>query len=467
MAGNVRTEFVGSLYEKTGSLTTKYVFLGGTRVASLTNGKTMYYHNDHLGGTNVMTDSIGVRKELIEYDPYGEYSRHDKWGTDDELARFYFTGKRKDDESGLIYFGARYYDPKLGRFITADTIVQNPFDPQTLNRYSYTSNNPINRIDLDGHRWSWRRFFGAVVGAALAVVTAGIAAPIIAGAFTGLSVATVGAISGAIGGAIGGAASAGIGGGSIWQGALLGGALGGLGGWAYAGGHTGVLAGMFAGGVGLAAATDSWDSFAGGLVGSIAGIGINSAFSKANSSSSRVDKLADQLANDGNLAGDNIGANFAKAILELNQESNILAKIAMIDRVTAVVDKGVWWSTFGKSFVDGVANSTYIDGGATFAAPGTLKPAFKIGFRISSKGLDGYYGFGLGSGTGASLTVNTSMGASNSIYAGITVKGGTGIYGYSLTGSEGFSGAGASGGVGWGIGRGVNVGATHRKHLWP
>jgi hypothetical protein len=130
------------------------------------------------------------------------------------------------------------------------------------------------------------------------------------------------------------------------------------------------------------------------------------------------------------------------------------------------VDKGIWWSTFGKTFVDGVANSTYIDGGASFAAPGTLKPAFKFGFRLSAKGLDGYYGFGLGSGSGASLTVNTSFGASNSIYTGISAKGGTGIYGYSLNGNAGFGGTGASGGVGWGIGNSVSVGATHRVRIW-
>ena len=74
------------------------------------------------------------------------------------MAWYYFTGKKTDDESGLIYFGARYYDPKLGRFITPDTIIQNPYDPQTLNRYSYTSNNPINRVDPDGHSW-WKKIF--------------------------------------------------------------------------------------------------------------------------------------------------------------------------------------------------------------------------------------------------------------------------------------------------------------------
>ena len=75
------------------------------------------------------------------------------------MAWYYFTGKKSDDESGLIYFGARYYDPKLGRFITADTIVQSPSNPQTLNRYTYANNNPVNNIDPDGHGW-WKKFWG-------------------------------------------------------------------------------------------------------------------------------------------------------------------------------------------------------------------------------------------------------------------------------------------------------------------
>src|SRR5262249_39334 len=49
------------------------------------------------------------------------------------------------------YYGARYYDPQLGRFITPDTVIQNPYDPQTLNRYTYTRNNPIIYVDPSGH----------------------------------------------------------------------------------------------------------------------------------------------------------------------------------------------------------------------------------------------------------------------------------------------------------------------------
>jgi RHS repeat-associated protein len=62
-----------------------------------------------------------------------------------------FTGHINDAETGLIYMGARYYDAALGRFISADTIIASLANPQSLNRYSYVYNNPINGTDPTGH----------------------------------------------------------------------------------------------------------------------------------------------------------------------------------------------------------------------------------------------------------------------------------------------------------------------------
>ena len=61
-----------------------------------------------------------------------------------------FTGQRLDG-TGLYYYNARYYDPAIGRFISADTVVQDFRNPQTLNRYSYCLNNPLKYIDPSGH----------------------------------------------------------------------------------------------------------------------------------------------------------------------------------------------------------------------------------------------------------------------------------------------------------------------------
>ncbi|MCB9771320.1 MAG: RHS repeat-associated core domain-containing protein [Candidatus Omnitrophica bacterium] len=166
----VVTKYIGEMYEETDNVGTMFVFLGSQRVAAIdtNSGTPLYYHMDYLGSTNVMSDNNGNVAELIEYDPYGKIQRHDNYGGNTRLAKQQFTGKKLDDETGLIYFGARYYDPLLGRFITADTIVQNPSDPQTLNRYSYCGNNPINRIDPDGHSWKkiWKKISGFVATAA-------------------------------------------------------------------------------------------------------------------------------------------------------------------------------------------------------------------------------------------------------------------------------------------------------------
>ncbi len=83
----------------------------------------------------------------MEYDPWGKVSREE--GTSDPSRRF--TGQQLDPESGLYYYGGRYYDPELGRFISPDPFVGQPDDPQSLNRYSYVINNPANNIDPDGY----------------------------------------------------------------------------------------------------------------------------------------------------------------------------------------------------------------------------------------------------------------------------------------------------------------------------
>ena len=68
----------------------------------------------------------------------------------------HFTGQyhetRLPGGEGLSYYGARWFDLKLGRFLSADTIVPNASDPQALNRYTYVLGNPLKFIDPTGHR---------------------------------------------------------------------------------------------------------------------------------------------------------------------------------------------------------------------------------------------------------------------------------------------------------------------------
>ena len=68
--------------------------------------------------------------------------------------QYTFTGQEYDPETGLYYFGARYYDAAQARFLTPDTVVQSPGNPQSLNRYSYCLNNPLMYDDPTGH-FAW------------------------------------------------------------------------------------------------------------------------------------------------------------------------------------------------------------------------------------------------------------------------------------------------------------------------
>jgi RHS repeat-associated protein len=105
---------------------------------------------DHLGSTSKTTDSNGGIVSSINYLAFGL-----KRSTTGTLPTELFTGQRKVDKAdlddSLYYYNARYYAAETGRFISPDTIVPDPNNPQTLNRYSYCLNNPLKYIDPSGH----------------------------------------------------------------------------------------------------------------------------------------------------------------------------------------------------------------------------------------------------------------------------------------------------------------------------
>ena len=110
-----------------------------------------FSHSDHLGSTSAMTDSSGdlVDGSDVQYTPFGETRANTELP---DITDFGYTGQILDRSSGgLMYYHARYYLPKLRRFVSADTIVPNPGNSQDWNRYSYVRNNPINFVDPSGH----------------------------------------------------------------------------------------------------------------------------------------------------------------------------------------------------------------------------------------------------------------------------------------------------------------------------
>jgi len=155
IVGNTTTLYVAGMeIEKvSGTETQRTVYYpagGAFRVIGGSNAGLYYRHSDHLGSTSVLSDSTGakVTGSDVVYAPFGEV----RSGTESALTDFGYTGQRHDDDTGgLMYYGARYYLPELRRFISADSIVPGMFNPQALNRYTYSINNPINFIDPTGH----------------------------------------------------------------------------------------------------------------------------------------------------------------------------------------------------------------------------------------------------------------------------------------------------------------------------
>lgn len=122
-----------------------YVYHNGLLVAKEEGGEKYFYHSNHLGSTDIVTDENGDLVEKTEYLPFGEVIN----GGNE--SRFLFTGKELDKAISLMYYGARYYSPLLRKFTQPDTIIQDIYDPQSLNRYAYARNNPVKYVDPSGH----------------------------------------------------------------------------------------------------------------------------------------------------------------------------------------------------------------------------------------------------------------------------------------------------------------------------
>jgi RHS repeat-associated protein len=173
---------------------TKYLLDDKGAVAAITTGSAtniLYFRRDHKGST---TDTFGPEGTLISRVAYSAYGQYRMLNGPDNFRPKY-EQRQWDAETGLYYFGARYYDPMTGRFLTPDTELggQNYLQADVLNRYAFELNNPINTDDPTGHMASW--VTGLLVGlalvaaGALVIVTLGTAAPlataVIAGALIG------------------------------------------------------------------------------------------------------------------------------------------------------------------------------------------------------------------------------------------------------------------------------------------
>jgi RHS repeat-associated protein len=133
--------------------------LGATAAGTVT-----YYHNDLLGSPVAATNSTGQVIWRESYRPYGERITNDANSASNKV---WFTSRRQDAETGLVYMGARYYDPVMGRFLSIDPAGFDEKNIHSHNRYAYANNNPYRFADPDG------RQAAAVAGATGALLIVG------------------------------------------------------------------------------------------------------------------------------------------------------------------------------------------------------------------------------------------------------------------------------------------------------
>ncbi len=123
--------------------------LSGSTSAGVPSG-TYYHHLDRQGSTVTLTDASGGEVSRLVYRPYGELDRDDSTGF--ALATRTYTGQLQDDETGLLFYGARYYDPKSAAFLTADSMLYVAgLGALGHNRFAYALGNPFAYNDPTGH----------------------------------------------------------------------------------------------------------------------------------------------------------------------------------------------------------------------------------------------------------------------------------------------------------------------------
>lgn len=150
------TVYIGKHFEVRPGTLVDHIFSGGQLVADVLNNlgvglQTNYYQTDHLGSTTLVADAAGGVLQELSYAPFGKIQAV----SGQSPLKHKYTQQEDDESTGLYFYNARYYDPVIGRFTSADSLVPSPMDPQSLNRYAYVRNNPTVYSDPSGHSF-WR-----------------------------------------------------------------------------------------------------------------------------------------------------------------------------------------------------------------------------------------------------------------------------------------------------------------------
>ena len=121
-----------------------------------------FLHLDALRSTVNLTDEGGSARQSILYDAWG----HERERIGVSANKFTFTGHELDEETGLVYAKARFFDPDVGRFLSQDAFLGESSEPPSLHRYMYAHANPLRFVDPTGHEagdlWDPRTYFSKV-----------------------------------------------------------------------------------------------------------------------------------------------------------------------------------------------------------------------------------------------------------------------------------------------------------------
>ena len=117
-----------------------------SRPLGFRRGGTLHWvGSDHLGGTIRVLDDSFTALDGMRYRPFGEdRDAGSRLNTDRK-----FTGQTEDETAGLYWYASRAYEPEIGRFVSPDSVVPDPLNPQSLNRYGYVFNNPLTFVSKE------------------------------------------------------------------------------------------------------------------------------------------------------------------------------------------------------------------------------------------------------------------------------------------------------------------------------
>ena len=163
---------------------------------------TLYFHTDQLGSTRLITREDGSIYQYLNYMPFGKILEGVINGPTfewDAGPKNTYTGQEYDKSTGLYFYQSRFYDADIGRFISADTVIPQPADGQTFNRYTYVNNNPFKFTDPTGHDFmtSFLESLFVVACTAIGAVVGCVIGFAVAGFMGGFAGFFLGAIAGA------------------------------------------------------------------------------------------------------------------------------------------------------------------------------------------------------------------------------------------------------------------------------